>query len=297
MFRSEEVLSFFSDEGITWKFTTALAPWQGGFYERLVSLVKQGLRKGIGHRLSYWDKLLAEVEAIINTHPLTYVYGDFLSGFTLTPAHFLTGNLDTVIPFNCDDHKDIEYQPKKDSAQDLADHWEKSKKQLDKFWEVWRQDYLLTLRETIPLFDKSSRSSILRQPRIGEIVLVKDENLPRRTWKMALIKEFIFSKDGEIRSVIIQLPNKQLVSRAINHLFPLEIRAVDHESEDVKTSSDKIVVNAELRSDSQYAELRGDSQYMRKAAVQARKRIADQLNDQAVTIAFSFPQECHGAKT
>ena len=46
--------------------------------------------------------MMTEVEAIINTHPLTYVYGDFSSGFTLTPAHFLTGNLDTVIPFNTD---------------------------------------------------------------------------------------------------------------------------------------------------------------------------------------------------
>ena len=41
-------------------------PWQGGFYEQLVSSVKQGLRKGIGHRLLQWDKLLTmlvEVEA------------------------------------------------------------------------------------------------------------------------------------------------------------------------------------------------------------------------------------------
>ena len=111
VFRSEEVLSFFSDEGITWKFTTALAPWQGGFYERLVSLVKQGLRKGNDCKLLYWDELLtmlAEVEAFINTRPLTYVYGDFLSEFILTPAHFLTGNLDTVILFNSDDCKNIE---------------------------------------------------------------------------------------------------------------------------------------------------------------------------------------------
>ena len=27
--------------------------WQGGFYERLIGLVKQGLRKGIGHKLLY----------------------------------------------------------------------------------------------------------------------------------------------------------------------------------------------------------------------------------------------------
>ena len=98
--RSEEVLSFYSNEGITWKYTTAMAPWQGGFYEHFLGLVKQGLRKEIGRKLLSWDKLLTmitEVEAIINTHPLTYVYGDFLSGFTLIPAHFLTANLDTVI--------------------------------------------------------------------------------------------------------------------------------------------------------------------------------------------------------
>ena len=68
--RSEEVLSFYSNEGIAWKYTTALAPWQGGFYERLMGLVKQGLRKGIGYKLLSWDKLITmitEVEAIINT--------------------------------------------------------------------------------------------------------------------------------------------------------------------------------------------------------------------------------------
>ena len=82
------MLSFYSNEGITWKYTTAMAPWQGGFYERLVGLVKQGLRKEIGRKLLSWDKLITEVEAIINTRPLTYVYGDFLSGFALTPANF-----------------------------------------------------------------------------------------------------------------------------------------------------------------------------------------------------------------
>ena len=40
VFKNHELLSFYSQEGITWKFTTALAPWQVGFYERLVDLVK-----------------------------------------------------------------------------------------------------------------------------------------------------------------------------------------------------------------------------------------------------------------
>ena len=133
------MLSFYSNEGITWKYTTALAPWQGGFYECLVGLVNQGLREGIGRKLLSWDKLvtmITEVEAIINTRPLTYVYGDILSGFTLTPAHFLTANLDTVIPFNIDDYEDVDFQQKRDSAQELTEYWRKSQKQLNQFWEV-----------------------------------------------------------------------------------------------------------------------------------------------------------------
>ena len=32
----EELVSYLSKNGIKWQFTTALAPWKGGFYERLV---------------------------------------------------------------------------------------------------------------------------------------------------------------------------------------------------------------------------------------------------------------------
>ena len=289
IFRSDEVLHFFSDEGITWKFTTALAPWQSGFYERLVGIVKQGLRKGIGRKLLSWDKLLTivtEVESIANTRPLTYVYGDFLSGFTLTPAHFLTGNLDTVIPTNIDDCEDVEFQQKRDSVQELTEYWRKSQKQLNQFWEAWKQNYLLALRETLPLSHKKQQSQISRQPKIGEIVLVKEDSLPRRAWKLALIKEYIFSKDGEIRSVIIKLPNKQLVSRAINHLFPLEIQAVLSEAAETKSqqSTEEPDVNITPK---------GNLRPSRKAAILAREKIKEQLTDQAATIFFAFPRECH----
>ena len=36
----EDVVTYLSGNGIKWQFTMALAPWQGGFYERLVGLVK-----------------------------------------------------------------------------------------------------------------------------------------------------------------------------------------------------------------------------------------------------------------
>jgi len=70
VFNDDNVSSFFSNEDIAWKFTTALAPWQDGIYETLVGLVEQGLRKAIGHKVLLWDKfltLLTEIEAIVNT--------------------------------------------------------------------------------------------------------------------------------------------------------------------------------------------------------------------------------------
>ncbi len=46
--QDSDVWSYLSSEGIKWEFITEYAPWQGGLYERMVGLVKQGLRKSIG---------------------------------------------------------------------------------------------------------------------------------------------------------------------------------------------------------------------------------------------------------
>ena len=73
---------------------------------------------------------------------------------------------------------------------------------------------------------KESRSQVVRQPQIGEVVIVRDDYVPRRSWKLARIEQSIFSKDGLIRSAKIKLPNKNIVSRPVNHLFPLEIYSV-----------------------------------------------------------------------
>ena len=42
---------------------------------------------------------------------------------------------------------DTDNLPKKNSAIELIDYWKKGQKQLDKFWEAWRN--LLSLCETL----------------------------------------------------------------------------------------------------------------------------------------------------
>ena len=117
---------------------------------------------------------------------------------------------------------------------------------------------------------------------MGEIVLVREDNVPRRVWKLAKIKQFIFSKDGQIRSVIIILPNKYEVSRAINQLSPLEIPSQDSNEvqlalTEIQTQKDNSVESGSKRIST------------RTAADKARQRIAECLNKEMVTTVFSFP--------
>ena len=62
----------------------------GGFYERLVGLVKRSLRKSVGRNLLIDTQLetLKEIEAVVYSRPLVYVGDDIDSSIVLTPGHF-----------------------------------------------------------------------------------------------------------------------------------------------------------------------------------------------------------------
>ncbi|XP_022788921.1 uncharacterized protein LOC111328700 [Stylophora pistillata] len=67
---SPDTQSYLAKEGINWSFTIELAPWRGGFYERLIGLVKQSLQKSIGKiclTIVQLDTVVKEVEAVINS--------------------------------------------------------------------------------------------------------------------------------------------------------------------------------------------------------------------------------------
>ena len=93
--KSEEVQNYVSNSGIKWSFIVELAPWMGGFYERLVGLVKRSLRKSVGSNLltdTQLETLIKEIEAVVNSRPLVYVGDDIDSSLVITPGHFLTLN-------------------------------------------------------------------------------------------------------------------------------------------------------------------------------------------------------------
>ncbi|GFX56876.1 retrovirus-related Pol polyprotein from transposon 412 [Trichonephila clavipes] len=101
--RDEDFKNFISSEGITWKFIVELAPWRGGFYERLMRSIKELLRKIIGRAQLTFEgtmTILAEIENVLNHRPLTYVSDDISDPEPFTPASFLLVGHKNEYPFN-----------------------------------------------------------------------------------------------------------------------------------------------------------------------------------------------------
>jgi hypothetical protein len=78
--------------GIQWHFIAALSPWQGGVYERLVSLVKRAFKACIGRRILTeleFRTFTKETEACLNCRPLTFVSTEGYGFLPLRPTDFL----------------------------------------------------------------------------------------------------------------------------------------------------------------------------------------------------------------
>ena len=129
--KSEDVQSYVANKRIEWSFIVELAPWMGGFYERLVGLVKRSLRKSLGRRmltLIQLQTLLKEAEAVVNSRPLVYLGDDINSNIALTPGHFLSLNPKVGVPMMDEDSQDPDYTPRDTSAEAIVAVWKKDKK-------------------------------------------------------------------------------------------------------------------------------------------------------------------------
>ena len=72
----KEIKQFVLNLKINWKFILEKYPWWGGFYERLIGIIKRCLEKVAGKVLLNYNELttfLIEIEQTLNTRPLAYL--------------------------------------------------------------------------------------------------------------------------------------------------------------------------------------------------------------------------------
>ncbi|XP_013390867.1 uncharacterized protein LOC106159196 [Lingula anatina] len=207
------VLQYFGSNSPKWQFIVPLAPWWGGWWERLMGSVKSSLKKTIGTRSLTRSELeitLFEIEACINSRPLTFVADDVEDRVSLTPSHFLVGRLLTSGPLN-----DLEEIPDMNNV-DLVAMYDHRNQLLNKFWEKWSSEYIRNL--------PSCQSSVSGRKglNIGSVVLVRDQNSPRLLWPLGVVQRVFPGRDGLVRSVEVKT-SKGLITRPIQKLHDLEI--------------------------------------------------------------------------
>ena len=75
-------------------FYNSLSTLEGGYYERLIGVLKQTIKRAIERKilnLEQYQTLITEAEAVANTRPLTYIYPD-VSSSKLRPIDFQLPN-------------------------------------------------------------------------------------------------------------------------------------------------------------------------------------------------------------
>jgi len=279
----DSICSYMSSNGITWKYITELAPWMGGFYERLVGMVKRSLRKSLGKLSLTYDQLhtlLVEIEAILNSRPLVYVASDLDSGLTLCPSNFLSLNPKTGMDevHEMVDNNDPDYTPSKiSSAKALLQNWKRGQNHLNDFWRIWRDEYLLSLRERHRREHVNPRIQSDQIPKIGDVVQLKENLIPRGSWKLGRIKKLYTSQDGRVRSAQVQTTNGKNLNRPLCLLYPLECGTENELEEDnMQLTGEEETINKEDTQSS--TDDLPHPKPRRLAAERARVRIAQWIN-------------------
>ncbi|XP_073956197.1 uncharacterized protein [Choristoneura fumiferana] len=215
--------SYCIDNGIKWKFIAQLAPWQGGFYERLVSLIKHCLKRTLDKHLltdSQMQTVVKEVESVLNTRPLTMVGSELEE--VLRPADFLSlGQCLEIDP----DFQEFTLQGTCTKI-DLIKGWKRGRIILEEYKKMFVNQYLPSLREKSFHTHKQPRVKSDRTPKIGDIVQIKDDSKNRTNWKVGKITSLVRSRDGEHRTANIRVGNTDF-TRSIGHLYPLEVEMAD----------------------------------------------------------------------
>lgn len=160
---NKPLAKFYTKTGVDWHYSPPMSPNFGGLYEAGVKSFKFHLKRVAGNShftLEEFLTILAEIEKVFNSRPLTPLLAEFDNFETLTPGHFLIERLVVSIP-----------EPQDTDINDnRLRNLEKISKASQSISKIWKRDYLNTLQERHKWhFSKNNVA-------VGSLVLVKEDN-------------------------------------------------------------------------------------------------------------------------
>ncbi|XP_072162003.1 uncharacterized protein [Bemisia tabaci] len=169
-----KIKSQLAERQITWRHSPPSGPHFNGLSEAAIKAVKFHLHRVIGNEKLTMDQfltLLCKIEAILNSRPLCPISADTEELSALTPAHFMIGAPLLSLP---------EYNWTLTPSNRLS-QWQAIQKMSQHFWERWSAEYLTTLQA------RQKWTAETDSLKVGDIVIVKEDNLPPLSWALARV--------------------------------------------------------------------------------------------------------------
>lgn len=203
-----KITNTFNIDGIAWHFIPSSSPTFGGLWESGVKLTKHHLRrvlKNVHVTFEDFSTILAQVEAVLNSRPLSPLSSDPNDYNPLTPGHFLIGRPLNAIPDN-----DYTSQP-----ENRLKHFHRLQQIVQHFWARWCKEYInhLQIRQKW----RKNHQTLIKE---GSLVVVKDDGLPPLKWQLARVLKLHQGSDKICRVVTLKT-NSGVIKRAINKICVL----------------------------------------------------------------------------
>jgi len=198
-----------TNEGIEWKFNPAAAPHMGGLWEAGVKSVKFHLHRVIGlARLNFEEMttVMSQIEACLNSRPLTPVSSDPNDLAALTPGHFLVGAPLTSLP-------DADLM---DLKVGRLSRWQMMQQMTQQFWRRWSIEYVARMQQR-PKWLKHNYNI-----KLNSLVLIKDERLPPMKWRLGRVISLHPGADDHVRVVSLKTSDGD-IKRPISKICLLPI--------------------------------------------------------------------------
>ncbi|XP_050293812.1 uncharacterized protein LOC126734295 [Anthonomus grandis grandis] len=198
---------YINNEGISWSFIPPHSPHFGGLWEAGVKATKHHLKRVAGNAVLTFERfytLLVQIEAVLNSRPLSPLSADPSDYAPLTPSHFLIGRPVMMVP-------EADYT---ELPENRLSHFEQIQRLQQHFWRRWSLEYISELQQRLKWRTNYD------QLNIGDLVVVKKDNLPPCKWLLGRIDHLHPGKDGISRVASIKT-RKGLIKRSFAKICPL----------------------------------------------------------------------------
>ncbi|XP_058445759.1 uncharacterized protein LOC131426960 [Malaya genurostris] len=184
------VSQYLNNLGIKWTFITPNAPHMGGLWEAAVKSMKKHLRVVLGNEILTNEALstiLAQIEACLNSRPLCALSTSVDACEALTPEHFTIGQALNLIP-----------EPTVlNITENRLDRYQRLCRYVEEFWDRWKGEFLATLQP------RSKWRGVQANLKIGDLVIVKNDNTPPAYWELARVIAVHPDRNGIVRNVTL----------------------------------------------------------------------------------------------